>query len=271
MTHAQQHRPKKRDGSTSPVGPFEAISRKPNADGAAIGASAPNSFQLDTSGRVAGHCAGLAVWYEFGDLDPFTQGYIEALLATGAEGHDEDPNSRDRPLAFRDLAVETLARIMEDCATYDRLTAGHPPHSRNTLTADIGRAFWEGRQRSKPVVVCAELGSGLRYGLKHFPHLTPILSGDGMVRFQTNHLPSQDTERPVVDAEDAPPAWALTDDRLLATRWLTAQQAKKDANRASDELHQDGFSFQVREHGSRFYVLCTGSRFVGWLVEGDRQ
>ncbi len=86
-------------------------------------------FVLDTSGRV--ECAvsfqpiGWAIWP---DLDAFTAGYIEALFFTecaqgvtteewqGSAEHDEGSIPGD--VGFADLAPETLARIIADCAKF---------------------------------------------------------------------------------------------------------------------------------------------------------
>lgn len=99
------------------------------------------TFELDTSGtihnadgwRIGGdtfrNCA-------FDDLDPFTQGYVEALLKAA----DATPGvPHDRHLAFSDLAPETLARIVEDCAAM----AAHFPHV--SFIAEDGRRFWVAR------------------------------------------------------------------------------------------------------------------------------
>jgi hypothetical protein len=78
-------------------------------------------FTLDTSGRVAGNLEGLAVWYEFEDLDPFTQGYIEALFASDVVDDDPEvpPLTLGRLKGFSDLAPETLQRIVTDCERFD--------------------------------------------------------------------------------------------------------------------------------------------------------
>lgn len=121
-------------------------------------------FILDTSGavmvpRVAFNArkSGNAplLW---SDLDPFEQGYIEALFFTNEEELTTERAERPWLLkpdcaaapGFSDLAPETLARIIADCAEFQasdvwrdfdhaRATAEEPP------TADddqAGRDFW---------------------------------------------------------------------------------------------------------------------------------
>ena len=87
-------------------------------------------FTLDTSGEIFLPLDS-EPWRDpydpvaWSDLDPFTQGYIEALIASVRGYHephylkwDERTNARTaRYLAFRDLAPEALAVILRDCAT----------------------------------------------------------------------------------------------------------------------------------------------------------
>lgn len=80
-------------------------------------------FILDTSGAVIDNRPGWAkhpvvYWHQ---LDPFTQGYIEALVASMQDTYwtHSQPGyiANDRwVIGFSDLAPETLARIIEDCA-----------------------------------------------------------------------------------------------------------------------------------------------------------
>lgn len=127
------------------------------------------TFQLDTSGFVQdwvpphGERAGYAGPNRVGwtDLDPFTQGYVEAAL-TGVETDEIVPVGY-RPAGFSDLAPETLARIIENCAkaqTYRQHQAGFTPAARH------GRFFWADRQRN------CQGG---------FPPLTVSLGDDGKV------------------------------------------------------------------------------------------
>jgi hypothetical protein len=106
-------------------------------------------FQLDTSGAIYEN----APHYEatlWKDLSPFTQGYIEALLA-GL------PFSR---LAFHMLAPETLARIIADCEAMQAKGLRDTP--------EVGRSAWEVRQM----------------GATDFPPLTVQLSDYGKVGFE---------------------------------------------------------------------------------------
>jgi hypothetical protein len=116
---------------------------------------------LDTSGRVAGTHAGIAVWYEFEDLSPFQQGYVEALFADmrrlGIEGHREFEYRDNR---FSDLSPAALAMIIRDCEGQAKAYTDRVPD-----TVD-GGIFWSGRQ-------------GWR--LRGFPPLTITLSDGGKI------------------------------------------------------------------------------------------
>jgi len=123
---------------------------------------------LDTSGRVAGDIDGLAVWYEFEDLAPFAQGYVEAIFA-GLEhpGYiDVEPGNTDAghiPVGFRHLAPEALAMILRDCEGLSGIYSD---------TARGGALFWSDR-----------LG-GHFLGLNpqtRFPPLRVYLNDDGKV------------------------------------------------------------------------------------------
>jgi hypothetical protein len=117
------------------------------------------TIQLDTSGFVRGPCGTSAGRKFWSDLDPFAQGYVEALfgelVAALCEGQDEDAMTYRLAhlLGFDALAPETLARIMEDCATARRLVP-----SENS--SDDGRNFWR---------VCSVAGT------------TPYLGDDGKI------------------------------------------------------------------------------------------
>jgi hypothetical protein len=54
---------------------------------------------------------------QFGDLDSFTQGYIEAMFFTETGPDNEDEGLGDET-NFEELAPETLAAIILDCATF---------------------------------------------------------------------------------------------------------------------------------------------------------
>lgn len=97
-------------------------------------------------------------------LTPFVQGNITALIESQSVGGNhigclQTPYGEIHRLAYSDLAPETLARIMEDCAA---LAEG-----RNLSVSD-GIRFWHARQH------------GLRVA---FPPLTVIFCDDGKVRF----------------------------------------------------------------------------------------
>lgn len=114
------------------------------------------TFQLDTSGRVIIEVSeAFETYYEWSDLSPFTQGYIEALFEERFQFGG----------GFSDLAPETLARIIADCesARPRYVIPGYPggPES--------GRTFWIDRQSPEHI-----------HG---FPPLTVQLGDDGKVRF----------------------------------------------------------------------------------------
>lgn len=141
-----------------------------------------DTFKLDTSGTVRVTTAfvgrdpdsltrdrpvmvgGPVQW---GNLSPFAQGYIEALVASipnEARTYEGFAARGHRPIAFRDLAPETLARIIADCERAEaRIGDG----------AEWGRYFWTARQ-------------GGLYGsdpTAKAPPLTVRLGDDGKVYF----------------------------------------------------------------------------------------
>lgn len=84
-------------------------------------------FILDTSGTVAAVTGNqkIHVDAEWSDLDAFTQGYIKALFFTEEEslrfpdtGHGLGGRMNGGGIGFADLAPETLARIIADCAAF---------------------------------------------------------------------------------------------------------------------------------------------------------
>jgi|GEM_PF-1780737 len=139
-----------------------------------------NAFKLDTSGEVTptpdtsrGFTHGMAT--QWGDLSPFTQGYIEALFAENEPNGSLDTSDRFdlphgrggvcREAGFSDLAPETLARIITDCeAARRRLDSDD--------AEDAGAVFWRLRQEGHYVG-----------GLINFPPLTVQLGDDGLIRF----------------------------------------------------------------------------------------
>jgi hypothetical protein len=97
------------------------------------------TFQLDTSGHVSSDEHG---WSEaWSDLDPFTQGYVEAFLRDCWSRRMRDVHGGLWPVkpAFSDLSPETLARIVEDCAEIKDAE----PH--DIWTKGDGEAFWRDR------------------------------------------------------------------------------------------------------------------------------
>lgn len=119
------------------------------------------TFQLDTTGIVLGETRPNAsggvqpdgAW-TWDALDPFTQGYVEAMLHTPRIGY-AGPSLR-----FSDLAPAALARIIEDCASFE-------PEPTVAVTYEYGRQFWRVRQLDR---------------LPKFPALNIILGDDGKVR-----------------------------------------------------------------------------------------
>lgn len=125
-----------------------------------------SAFTLDTSGFVPKPGPDPMSWmtphhWGWNALDPFTQGYIEALLT--AFWNTVLYATRIKPRGFRDLAPETLAAILKDCAD--------PP---KFMTS--GAQLWEMRQLNN---------------LARFPPLTPYLGVDGKV-----YLRPEKTARP---------------------------------------------------------------------------
>jgi hypothetical protein len=139
-------------------------------------------FKFDTSGAVI-----IEHWpadgsevefyrFEWSDLSPFEQGYVEALLASLRWWIAEGPRNRygspteARRARFSDLAPSTLARIREDCG---RFTARFKTQTK----AKHGAGFWRERNRGF-------YGVAGNRGRPAFPPLTPFLSDDGKVRLR---------------------------------------------------------------------------------------
>lgn len=120
-------------------------------------------FQLDTSGKAYRSISETSMEaIRWADLDAFTQGYVEALFAGGIVDITAE-DIRNGTYRFSDLAPETLAAILKDCAAFIAAWPDFTPdHS-------SGGAFWRVRQ----------LGSDLR--VKSFPPLTSYLGDDGKV------------------------------------------------------------------------------------------
>ena len=115
------------------------------------------TFQLDTTGFV--DMRSRPVVRRWSDLDAFTQGYVEAMFVSICP--EEDGSREMRTPRFDDLAPETLARIVEDCARYRAIVGG-------TWVGgpSAGRDLWAERQ----------VGNFPLY-----PPLTAYLGDDGKV------------------------------------------------------------------------------------------
>lgn len=137
-----------------------------------------SAFVLDTSGTI--HFAtlfakahGLLTFYRWSDLDAFTQGYVEAMFLTsgdppgsfnGSENGEDDDLTAVR--GFADLAPETLAAILKDCADYTSRPFGTKDITDLRPDSTAGGRFWRKRQE--------------RF-YDAFPPLTPYLGDDGRV------------------------------------------------------------------------------------------
>lgn len=144
-----------------------------------------SAFTLDTSGAVR-VCGPLerdhqdVQRFEWPDLSPFEQGYVEALLTGKGDGlalwTDAQHNGAwDYRAGFSDLAPETLAAIRKDCADFVRRIG------KSKLTdadhRERGAFFWEARQSkfdARWSLHQAEMTKAL-------PPLTPVLGDDGKV------------------------------------------------------------------------------------------
>lgn len=125
-------------------------------------------FQLDTSGAV--EQPGLYRSLRWSDLSPFTQGYIEALLSEPETARawwlrHSGPFGIPAAAPFRDLAPETLARIIADCAVLQNFG----PFGSLENHVEGGREAWENRQAGNLIAL-------------DFPPLTVQLGDDGKVR-----------------------------------------------------------------------------------------
>lgn len=128
---------------------------------------------LDTSGEiiVVGGSERNGRRTTWRDLDPFTQGYIEALFASIERTTANlvwDADDHARFARYSDLAPETLAAILKDCEAYQ--VAGPLPRQ-------WGEHFWKSRQN------CFEASQRPTRVAMHakYPPLTPYLGDDGRV------------------------------------------------------------------------------------------
>lgn len=137
------------------------------------------TFTLDTSGAIRLVPAASdpdGPLYRWSDLDPFTQGYVEALFSSApyGDGRFMFPLGTVLTCGFHHLAPETLQRIVTDCAAHLKASTDledgpfdDEPRGRIDLR-HLGAAWWRGRQ----------LGNWAGQG---FPPLTPYLGEDAKV------------------------------------------------------------------------------------------
>lgn len=119
------------------------------------------TFQLDTRGAVDGVLTsyGDPLSIMWGELTPFAQGYVEALLADALLLFNVAT-----PPKFTSLAPEALARIIADCEEGRKIFAKIGPSTQSGK----GRQFWSDRQDEM---------------IRRFPPRTVQLGDDGKVRF----------------------------------------------------------------------------------------
>lgn len=112
---------------------------------------------MDTSGFVEGPPAGVRTKRNYWpDLSLFEQGYVEALFKALRDKH----SFRNQPLVreaiskygFSDLAPETLAAILKDCAAFGQTWRMQEPEGARpgpgfARGEQGGRDFWMMRQR----------------------------------------------------------------------------------------------------------------------------
>jgi hypothetical protein len=149
--------------AASPPGAAERV----QPDGPLSGEVKRGGFTLDTSGFVEGPPQGVRTkrfWWK--DLTPFQQGYVEAALRP-REGLYYPLTSRFA--GFSDLAPETLAAMLKDCASFVNYVDGL---GSSALGAREGARFWNGRNSGA-------LGDGAWAAA--FPPVTLYLGDDGRV------------------------------------------------------------------------------------------
>lgn len=141
----------------------------------------------------------------FTSLDAFTQGYVEALFFTeeeslaeqaGEDGGDA-PYSQASLKGFEDLAPSTLAIIIDDCATFQRLCADdlalaydvdkygaatQAGHDFWLTRNHHGAGFWDG---DLPKELGERLTGACKAGNRHaedgFDEISVYLGNDGRV------------------------------------------------------------------------------------------
>jgi hypothetical protein len=109
------------------------------------------------------------------DLDPFTQGYVEAMFQTDLHPPSSAVWGRKHYLwlyaTYRDLAPETLAMVLRDCEAKVQAMVNCGASRTHEDTRDNGQRFWSARQR----------GNFDGHG---FPPFTPYVADDGKVRLR---------------------------------------------------------------------------------------
>lgn len=103
---------------------------------------------LDTSGFVKNPRKSSPHSYQWSDLSPFVQGYVEALFAEARPGYDDAGLGGHYVCGFSDLAPEALAMILRDCGERYAAFSWQRP-SADASERKAGAMFWEQRQRAE--------------------------------------------------------------------------------------------------------------------------
>lgn len=163
-------------------------------------------FTLDTSGVVIIRAAdGVNEGHTWEVLDPFTQGYVEALFASLSVGGShvgslQTSHGEIHRCTFSDLAPEALAVILRDCGLFRatdqwRRFARLCPVGWLNLNKEpgeqaAGAAFWATRNHHTGQsrgdfwtdhAWPSTYAQQLFYAARAFPPLTPSLGDDGKV------------------------------------------------------------------------------------------
>lgn len=111
------------------------------------------------------------------NLDQFTQAFIDALMWSEVDEHGEPI---DRNYSVSDLAPETLARIVKDCAEFQAANGSEMANYPDSMTGHDfcltrnhhGAGFWDGDYPE------AE-GKALTAAAHEFPELSLYVGDDG--------------------------------------------------------------------------------------------
>lgn len=106
------------------------------------------------------------------DLDPFTQGAVEAAISEIPPQGDAD-DGLYWVARISDLAPEALARIVEDCAGFQKEFGG------GDYTSEEGKECWDARQNG-----WTRYGARLKQAVRlsrAFPPLRLFLAEDGLI------------------------------------------------------------------------------------------